>query len=215
MTPKKLWVISLILLAVHLAIQYIFFQNFSLINRSGILHFGINLFTNLAIVFTIGAVLGTVLAFIPFRQKFFGEKFKTTFPLFTSIVLLFLVFTFAYLTYLKKVKGIQLGPLQKYEDIDIPANLDCSLVHKGKFETEKLLIERTENRQTQTNKKNGVKKIFTVNWINDCEYILTSVSDNSEKLSIKIIRINSDTYSCYVISNKAKYPNFLIIKRIK
>ena len=178
--------------------------------------FGIDLFSNLILVGIFGTGLGALTALIPFRQKSFKEKFKTTFPLSTSIVLLVLVTTFSYSIYLKKVKGIELRPLHKYEDIQIPANLDCSTIHSGRFETEKSIIERIENKQIQTDKKTGDKKEFIVEWTSDCEYVLTPITDNTDKLRIKITAVNPDNYGCFVISDKYadKYPNFLSIKRI-
>ncbi len=217
MTPKKLWIFSIILLIGHLIIQYVFYVKTDLTESLGIMTFGIDLFSNLILVAIFGAGLGALTALIPFKQKNFKEKFKTTFPLLTSVVLIVLVSTFSYSIYLKKVKGIELRPLHKYEDIRVPVNLDCSLVRNGKFETEKSFIERIENKQTQTDKKTGDKKEFIVEWTNDCEYILTSAEDSSEKLRVKITAVNPDNYDCYVISDKyaEKYPNFLTIKRIK
>jgi hypothetical protein len=179
--------------------------------------FGIDLFSNLILIGIFGAGLGALIALIPFRQKHFKEKFKTTFPLLTSILLLVLIVTFGYSSYLKNVKGIELRPIYKYEDIQIPVNLDCSSVRIGNFETEKSFIERTESKQIQTDKKTGDKKEFIVEWTNDCEYILTSTEDTSEKLRVKITAVHPDNYGCYIISDKYadKYPNFLTIKRIK
>jgi hypothetical protein len=217
MTQKKLWTISIILLLGHLIIQYVFYVKTGLTVSLGIMTFTIDLFSDLILVGICGSGLGALIALIPFRQKNFKEKFKTTFPLLTSIVLIVLVSTFGYSIYLKKIKGIELRPLHKYEDIHIPANLNCSMVRNGKFETEKSFIERTDGKQIQTDKKTGVQKEFIVEWTTDCEYILTSVDDSSEKLRVKITAINHDNYGCYVISDKYadKYPNFLTIKRIK
>lgn len=216
-TPKKLWIISLILLFGHLIIQYVFYVKTDLAESLGVMNFAIELFSNLILVVMFGSGLGAIIALIPFKQKNFKEKFKTTFPLLTSIVLIVLVSTFGYSIYLKKVKGIELRPLHKYENIQTQANLDCSSVRSGKFETVKSIIERTESKQIQTDKKTGEKKEFIVEWKNDCEYILTSTEDNTVKLRVKITAVNADDYGCYVISDKYadKYPNFLTIKRIK
>ena len=217
MTPKKLWIISIIFLLGHLIIQYVFFVRADLSESVGRMTFGIDLVSNLILVGIFGACLGALTALIPYRHKNFKQKFKTTFPLSTSIVLLVLVSTFGYSIYLKNVKGVELRPLHKYEDIKTPVNLDCLSVHNGKFESEKSFIERFENKQIQTDKKTGTKNEFIVEWTNDCEYILTSVDDNSEKLRVKITAVNSDNYGCYVISDKYgdKYPSFSSIKRIE
>lgn len=217
MTTKRLWTISIILFTVHLIIQYVFYIKTDLTDSLGIFIFGIDLFSNIIVIVMFGAGLGALTALIPFRKKNFKDKFKTTLPLLTSIVLLVLISIFGYSIYLKKVKGIEFKPLQKYEDIQIPENIDCSTLHDGKFESEKSFIERIGNKQIQTDKKTGSKKEFMVEWTNGCEYILTSVDDHSEKLRVKITVINPDNYGCYVISDKYadKYPNFLTIKRIK
>jgi len=217
MTPKKLWIISFILLIGHVIIQYIFLLKTDLTESLGILTFLIDLFSNLLLVGILGSGLGALTALAPFRQMSFKEKFKSTFPLFTSVVLIVFVSTFSYSIYLKKVKGIELRPLKKYEDIQTPVNLDCSSVRNGKFETVKSIIERIENKQIQTDKKTGVIKEFIVEWTSDCEYILTSTENNSEKLRVKITEVKSGNYGCYVISDKHvdQYPNFLTITRIK
>ncbi len=175
-----------------------------------IMTLGFDLFSNLILVAILGAALGALTALIPYKQKKFNEKFKTTFPLSTAVVLVVLVSTFGYFIYLKNVKGIELRPLIKYEDIHIPINLDCSSVRNGKFETETSYIERTKDKQIQTDKKTGDKREFIVEWTNDCEYILTSTQDSTEKLRVKITAVNHDIYGCYVISDKYadNYPNF-------
>lgn len=134
----------------------------------------------------------------------------------SSIVLLVFIITFGYTIYLKEVNGVELRPLQKFEDIQIPQNLDCSSMHLGKFETGNSIIERIDSRQIQTDKRTGEIKELNVEWKSNCEYVLTS-KDRSEQISVKIVDIKQDSYSCYVISNKFKdkYPNFIIMNRIK
>jgi hypothetical protein len=107
--------------------------------------------------------------------------------------------------------------LNKYEDISIPANINCSMVRSGKFESDKTFIERIENKQIQTDKKTGEKKEFTVEWINDCEYVLTSTKDSLEIIRVKITAVNPNSYGCYVISDKKvdRHPIYLTIKRVK
>jgi hypothetical protein len=112
------------------------------------------------------------------------------------------------------VKEHDLKPLYKYKDIQIPTGLDCSSIRLGTFETEKSYIERTEVKQIQTNKDTGVQKEFFVDWKSDCEYVLTSIIDESEILRIKITAVKPDNYGCYVISDKYSdnYPNFIGLK---
>ena len=217
MTSKKFWIISILLLIGHLILQYVFYVKTDLTEVLGLITFAIDLFSNLILIGILGAGLGTLTALIPFGQQSFKEKFKTTFPLSTSVVLIVLISTFSYSIYLEKVKGIGLSPLQKYEDIQIPTNLDCSSVRNGKFETEKSFIERIGSKQIQTDKKTGQKKEFIIEWINNCEYILISTENSTEKLRVKITTINPDDYGCYVISDQYadKYSRFLTIKQIK
>lgn len=129
-----------------------------------------------------------------------------------SILIVIGIFYFNYI-----IKKHDLRPLRKYKDIQIPVGLDCSSIRLGNFETENLYIERKENKQIQTNKATGEKKVFFVSWKTNCEYILKSVTDESEVIRIKITSINLDNYGCFVISDKNSdnYPNFLKIKRKK
>ncbi len=217
MTPRKLWTITIFLFIAHLFIQYIFFIKIDITKTSGLLTLSIDLFSNFIIVVGLGAGLGALIAFIPFRQRTFRDKFKRTFPILTSVVLLILITNFAYLAYLSSVNGIEFRPKQKYENIHIPLSLDCSSIRNGKFETLNLWIERNGNKQTQTDKKTGNKQEFVVEWLNNCEYILTPVINGSERLRIKIISITPEKYDCYIISDKYPdgYANFATIKRIR
>jgi uncharacterized membrane protein YsdA (DUF1294 family) len=216
-SPKRLWIILTVLLAVHLIIQYIFFIKIDLTDSSGLTSFTVDFISNLLTVFLFGAGFGVLSAAIPYGKKRFREKFKITFPLLTVVVLIILIITFSYSLYLKNWKSIELRPVQKFDKIKIPQDLVCTSVHIGKFESENLIIERTANKQAQTNKKTGQKKEFAVEWINDCEYVLTSMADSKEQISVKITAVNPGEYGCYVISNSSfhKYPNFVTIKRIK
>ncbi len=217
MTPKKLWPTAFILLLIHMIIQYVFYMNLDLTKDIDIYIFVLEFIGQLTIAIIAGLLLGVLIAFIPFKQKRFKEKVKTTVPLLTSFVLLVFISVFGYSIYLKKVKGIDLRPLNKYEDISIPANINCSMVRSGKFESDKTFIERIENKQIQTDKKTGEKKEFTVEWINDCEYVLTSTKDSLEIIRVKITEVNPNGYGCYVISDKKvdRYPIYLTIKRVK
>jgi hypothetical protein len=80
-----------------------------------------------------------------------------------------------------------------------------------------VIIERTGSRQIQTDKKSGDTKEFHVEWKSDCEYQLTSLTDSTSKLKIKITSVNPHNYGCYIISEKyaGDYPNYLSVKRIQ
>jgi len=215
MKPKLLWIIAGMLLITHLIIQFAFFAVNGLDGSQ--MFFAVEFISSLIAIACTSLVIGAIVAFIPVKQRTYKEKFNITLPLFSSIVLAIWIVAFSYYTYLKKVKGIELKPLIKYENIIIPDGVDCASVHEGLFETDKLSIERFGSKQIQTNKQTGIKSEFTIEWINDCEYYLTSTSDNSNKLRIKIVSVKADLYSCYVISEKYadKYPNFLTIKRLE
>lgn len=91
MTPKKLWIICAIFLLIHLIIQNVFYLKNDLTDGFGLMILGVDLFSNLIMVGILGTVLGALIALVPFRQKKFKEKFKTSFPLLTSVVLLILI----------------------------------------------------------------------------------------------------------------------------
>jgi len=217
MKPQKLWIFTTLLLVVHLIIQFVFFLKPDLSDGLGKMSSIFDMLLNLILIFILGVGLGALVALIPFRKKLYKEKFKITFPLLTSIVLVVFVATFSYTLYLKKVKGIELHPLIKYELIQIPENLNCSSVHNGQFETGKIIIERTDNKQIQTDLKTGEKKEYNVEWTNDCEYVLTSITDSLDKIRIKITAVNQENYGCYVntVKGGSKYANFILVKRIK
>lgn len=113
--PKRLWLITILLLAGHLVMQYAIYSKPDPEELS--LFRWIDLFGNIIVVFFIGALLGCLAALIPFRQMKFKEKFRWTFPLLTSLVLIILISTFGYVVYLRNVKNIELRPLHSYEKI--------------------------------------------------------------------------------------------------
>ncbi len=217
MKTNKRWISTLILLIIELIIQYGFFSKPDLTRLSGIVTFNLDIIFNIIFFVVVGAGLGYLISKIPFRQKTFKEKFRTAFPLCTSFVIVVFISVFTYVYYLTKEKGIELAPLQEYEDIECPEDLDCSVIHTGKFETELTLIERTEIIEIQTNKKTAVKKEFTIKWIDKCEYVLTSTTDNSEQIKVKVSAVNPDVYGCYMLSSKQTdtYPILMIINRVK
>lgn len=205
------------LLIGHLIIQYSFFPTIYLSGKPDVYSIAGDLITHTIIVFFIVLAVVPFLAFIPFKGMGYNEKFIRIVPIIASTVLIVLIANFGYLAYKKKSNGLELRPLHKYDDIEIPIDIHCEMVHNGKFETDKSIIIRDDKKQIQINKKTGKRNEFIIEWVSDCEYILTSVEDNSEKLRVKITAINPDNYGCYVISDKYadRYPNFMIIKRIK
>lgn len=217
MKTNKRWITTFILLIIELIIQYGFFSKPDLTKLSGIVTFNLDIIFNIIFFVVVGAGLGYLISKIPFRQKTFKEKFKTAIPLCTSFVIVVFISVFTYAYYLKKEKGIELAPLQEYEDIECPEDIDCSVIHTGKFESELTLIDRTEIIEIQTNKKTGVKQEFNINWIDRCEYVLTSTSDNSEQIKVKVIKATPQEYICNKLSSKQTdtYPILMIINRVK
>jgi hypothetical protein len=214
MKPKTIWIISAILLLADLAIQYLAYIKVDLSDSLGLFGFLLDIFSNLFLIIAIGAILGLLFGLIPYKEKSFKEKFKTTLPLgiSTILIVLIVIFSFAIFTNnsLKNRSSI------KYDDITIPQTLSCLNIHEGKFETKNILIRRNGNRQIQINKLTKEEKEFAIEWLSDCEYHL-SRSNTSEKLKVKIVSITDTTYECYVIPEKEsnKYPVRQIINIIK
>jgi len=215
--PKLLWILTILILVGFFIIQYVFLQTPDFTNSMGQTTFVIDFLISLLIIVAVGVGLGYLVALIPFKTKPYKQRVKTSLPLMVSVVAIILCGVFGYSAYLKKVKGIELRPLGKYTNIRIPPNLECSSVHNGKFETDKLIIERSGDKQFQTDKVTGEKNEYKIEWVNDCEYTLTSILDNSDKLKVKIVAVSPDNYDCFIISvkYKDKDPNFATIKRIK
>lgn len=69
------------------------------------------------------------------------------------------------------------------------SNADCSDFRTGTYSLKDAevgtdhLIERTNTIQTETNLKTGTKSIFSVTWINDCEYELTIIEGRDEVMN--------------------------------
>lgn len=65
-------------------------------------------------------------------------------------------------------------------------------------------VSRNETEQIETDKENKIELKASVNWISDCEYILTYTSFNDsmehaiigQKLTVKIIEVKSDSLIC-------------------
>jgi hypothetical protein len=161
----------------------------------------------------VGVGLGALTALIPFRQHKYGRKLQFAFPICTSTTLIVLLLSFGHLAYLEKVKGIKAGPLVKYDNIEVPKTLDCLRISNGKFETENLIITRQGDKQTQIKKDTKETKEFKVEWLSDCEYILTPFDNPTEKLKVKITSVRDGEYDCYVSLDK--YAQRHTIKRIK
>lgn len=92
---------------------------------------------------------------------------------------------------------------------------DCNKFKTGTFEyidnnNNKQTVIRNDTTQIEFNKKNDIKIITTVNWISDCEYTLIYKDIENypkknevigEKISVKIIETNDNTYTIQAISD--------------
>ena len=58
--------------------------------------------------------------------------------------------------------------------------------------------DRSGNIQIQINQSTLEEKIFTVNWVSQCEYILTDTSDITQKTMVKITDVTKNGYTCFV-----------------
>lgn len=165
------------------------------------------------LILLICSVIGAIIALIPFQKRTFKNKFKFSFISLLGITITF----YGYYKYLTIIKGVELNPIHKYEDIQIPKNLNCSTIHEGKFETKNSIINRTKDKQIEKIKETGIKTEFSIKWINDCEYVLIPTADTTNKLRVKITTVNSDSYGCYIIGDRFKdtYPIFMSLKNIK
>lgn len=105
---------------------------------------------------------------------------------------------------------------------------DCSMLKTGKFryfdsEFSDWVIVRSDSLQTESNLKNGVKIVSSINWITDCHYILTykeiynypeNVEDVIGKtIDVRITHFDNNTYTCHVVSDVA--DNYIKIYKVE
>jgi len=214
-TPTKLWIFVILLLIGHLILQYLFYLKVDLTTTSGKISFLTDLFSNLALIILLGVALGALAALIPFRQKRYWDKFRTTLPLLTLIILWILVSFFSFVIFFWHHHGFVKRSIYKYENIKQPGNLDCSSLRNGVFEYGEYIFERTDTIQIETEVKTGIKHEFKIHWTNDCEYVLIPVLDSLLKMKVKITSVSTNSYDCYVGADKfANRPAlFFTIKR--
>jgi len=92
---------------------------------------------------------------------------------------------------------------------------DCSHFRTGTFKYNKKGYEsynivRNDSIQIETNSNNNIKIITSVEWISNCEYILTykdiinfPYKDSllGKKIYVEILQTKNDTYKCHVTSS--------------
>lgn len=213
--PTRLWLATLVL-ALGFAVVEIVLLRASSPTGEHLLEWVTMTLTAGVVSGGIGGGLAALAALVPQKQKTYREKFAFAFPLGTSVVMLALVAAFAQAAYLKIVHGKDLHPTRMYEDIEIPAGLDCSSIRNGRFETDASIIERTGNRQTQTSKKTGEKKELDVDWVRNCELVLSSTVERSSTLRVKVVSLKPNQYGCYVISDaySSRPAQFSLVRRL-
>ncbi len=86
-------------------------------------------------------------------------------------------------------------------------------MHDGKFENERIIIERHGKDQRQTLKDKNETKEYEVEWISDCEYYLKDKSNNAEWIKVKIVSVTEDGFECYSSGNVYSFKSKF--KRVK
>lgn len=202
LSPRKLWVLTGILLAGHFFVQYAFIKTIDLSDQLGRLDLAVDIVSHLILVIVLGSALGAIAALVPFKRAPLRQKFTYTFPIGCSLVLTILILAFGMVAYYEKVKGVKIQPLITYGSIQMDPNMDCSTVHDGEFEIGSVVVTRRGSLQRQKDKQSGEVEEFTVEWLSDCEYLLTSLADPDDVMKVKIVHVSEDGYNCYVASGK-------------
>lgn len=193
MTLRKFWILSILLCAAHLLIVFAVTNRLGSVDKYGLT---IALYVLLGFVFAEFVMVSgvvAIIALIPYKQKVYIAKFRILF----LAAVTFLLFCFSVVLALSFYFRTEIRSKERFDDIVIPSDINCSVVRDGKFETDKLLIERKGSIQIETNKWWGSEKEYKVEWVGDCEYILTSVDDSEAKVRVKIVEVTSKGYSCY------------------
>lgn len=207
--PKKLWIFA----AVFFLGVYVYLSIHSINSNNSIPFIISKLFITQVLILLAALILGLLIACVPYRQKKFRQKFNVTFP-FASFLIAFALFSYmSYEQYTWWIEATKYGPLMKYESVEIPANLDCSSIHNGKFEDHVAIFERQGDMQIQMLKESNQKKEYKVEWTSDCEYQLINVKDSSDKAQVKVVAVTSEGFDCYAASGK--YAAFYKCKRVK
>jgi len=113
MKAKYLWIIALLLMISQFSIEHIFMGSGSLSDPDEVSNLIISFLGSLATTAFFSIILTLVLAIFLYRKYPFTIRLKKNLPLSFCIILLLLISTFVYMTYLKKVDGIELRPLKK------------------------------------------------------------------------------------------------------
>ncbi len=94
------------------------------------------------------------------------------------------------------------------------SSLDCSRFKNGKFFTyspvtkDRIIIERTDSLQIETNTKTGYKNKSKIVWNNPCEYDIIEVSNNKSSLDNIDSFFNITPIHVIIIGSKKDYYIF-------
>ena len=119
-----------------------------------------------------------------------GGLFCNSILIIAVILLFLLLYTNAF--------GKQIVVGHYYDSVKTPDGLDCLSVKDGNFKMDNYTYDRSGNIQIQINQSTLEEKIFTVNWVSQCEYILTDTSDITQKTMVKITDVTKNGYTCFV-----------------
>jgi hypothetical protein len=191
MRNKIPWIITGILLVALSIMQFNLQSKYQLIEQNGFTFYLIDFASNIMLVSIFGAIIGSLIALIPYKNLNFKQKFKVTFLSTTSLGLLLLLFSPQFQV-----------PAVKYDDINVPSTLDCSDIRNGEFETDDIIIKRQDNIQIEIDKETKKEERFNVEWLSDCEYALSSTDNPTSVLKVKITNIQPDEYECFATIDK-------------
>ncbi len=215
MKRQTLWAITVLLLFTTFTIRYIFFETQNISEISELPFFIIELATICLTVIIFAAVFASLIALIPFRQNKYLTKFTFLLPVISSLLLITGSIIYGHSAYINHSRGARLHYGNKFDGIEIPQHLDCSDVREGTFKIGPLLIKRSGNRQIETNTETQKISEFKIEWLNNCEYILTDAADETQFVKVKITNVSEYNYTCYVkAEQERKYEAEYIIERL-
>ncbi|MDQ3047571.1 MAG: hypothetical protein M3R27_08500 [Bacteroidota bacterium] len=96
MSVKRRWLITSLLLAIHIVVQYVFYFRSDLESGIGIISFLVDLASNLFLLAVVAGLLATLLSFIPYKDRMFSDKLARLFPVGISVILLILIAAYVY-----------------------------------------------------------------------------------------------------------------------
>lgn len=144
----------------------------------------VDFITMLITVFVVSFVLSLLSSLVPVKNTTYKSRLMWHFP--TCLILL----------PVGLVLNIYLR-MPRYDKIAVAEASTCASVKDGVFQMNSWLIIREGNKQTQTNLMTHEKEEFTVTWLSDCEYELSS---SNEVRKVKIVSVDENGFDCHVES---------------